>query len=323
MMTDLVLSDVHLELNGACRGLAHVTTFGLLCVPLGSSTVSDTVDEDGDLEVTRRAHGNVPTGLRQLSIAHRGATALADVGMQVWRGECLLVDWILEAAASGTLAPTRTVLELGGGTGLATVVAGHALASSPTPAVAKRGTNGPAVGSEGVVISSSRGSSPVCIFCTDHHVPSLEAARQNLASNMHLFHRGPAVDGGGMRPVVELSYCSVAALGPTLAESGLECHFRQLDWMDFAPYISPSSSASVAAGSSGPSPSRARQFVEALVQDEGDRMVSAVMPMGFGASGGSQLIKKGNARGDFFKWGPRDLERLEELDLIIAVRSIQ
>ena len=317
-MTDLVLSDVHLDLTGACRGLAHVTTFGLLdATPrVMNAAQSGGLDEDGDLIVSRRAHEASPTQ-KQLSIAHHGATALADVGMQVWRGECLLVDWLMEAAARGELSGVRTILELGGGTGMATVVAAHALASSSTPAAGNDTDSHAPTG----LLCVHNGGHPARIFCTDHHLPSLETARQNLASNMHLCCRP---DGGReQQPPGMPSSCPVAEIGPSLAKLGLECHFRQMDWMDFAAYSASSvtSVSEMEAGGSGRggSPrSRAVQFVEALIQDEGDRLVSDIMPMAFGTSGG---LPVGSTRGDFFKWCPHDMQCLQELDLIIAVSA--
>lgn len=104
------------------------------------------LDEDGDLEVPRRPReGGVvegrervhPTILSQMAaeeeedeeedqnlrdvirIEHTMATPLEDVGKQVWRGAFLLADFILSQPLSFRDA---TVLELGAGTGLTSVV---------------------------------------------------------------------------------------------------------------------------------------------------------------------------------------------------------
>lgn len=120
MAQDLVLSDVHLELPGACRGLAHVTTFRFPRHEAPSSTpwqtddttVGPEVDEDGDLIMTRRQEGDgpsataggeasedprrngggegAPSRMLEIGISHFGATALQDVGLQVCgRGTCV------------------------------------------------------------------------------------------------------------------------------------------------------------------------------------------------------------------------------------------
>lgn len=102
------------------------------------------LDEDGDLAVTHRPRTNpardvlCPIILQQsdpgpeyqddddytfskdvIRIEHTMATPLEDVGKQVWRGAFLLADFILSEPAMFTGA---TVLELGAGTGLTSIV---------------------------------------------------------------------------------------------------------------------------------------------------------------------------------------------------------
>uniref|UniRef100_A0A3P9A1E1 Methyltransferase like 22 n=1 Tax=Esox lucius TaxID=8010 RepID=A0A3P9A1E1_ESOLU len=85
--------------------------------------VEPPLDEDGDLEVTRRSV--VTIGIPKLkryfnfSTEHTMATPLEDVGKQVWRGAFLLADLILSQPNTFKGA---TVLELGAGTGLTSVV---------------------------------------------------------------------------------------------------------------------------------------------------------------------------------------------------------
>lgn len=127
--------------------------------PLGSGCRIDTgqegvgaqLDEDGDLDVKRRPRAATdpkpaglprdkvhPTILTQeeddpladeaqessphdiIRIEHTMATPLEDVGKQVWRGALLLADYIL---FQRDLFQGRTVLELGAGTGLASIIA--------------------------------------------------------------------------------------------------------------------------------------------------------------------------------------------------------
>ena len=319
---DLVLSDVHLELPGASRGQSHVTHFHITQDAHSGSTAGPVVDADGDLVVERRgvpceADAAAPPKQQGqlISIAHLGATALADVGMQVWRGECLLCDWLLDAAATGALAGVGTVLELGAGTGMATLVAAHTL-------MAPVGHSSAAAGVPPQAPTPHSGRSAV-IFCTDHHTPSLEAAQRNLAANLETcplaVASGTDAAGRGAEGAVRVfgslgSATSATSEGTAVGsrsftsaedtaeghastrpvsqteEAAVECRFRRLDWLDFA----------ATDGSWGES---ARQAVEALLQcEEG----------GGGSSGCSPA----------FRWQAEDLLWLRDLDLIIAVRKI-
>ncbi|XP_060757100.1 methyltransferase-like protein 22 isoform X2 [Neoarius graeffei] len=159
--SDTVLSDVHLLLPNARHLMTRLNSVGQpvflskfrilqkeeqkeVCSPAKESPHSH-LDEDGDLDVARKptetardretAH---PVILSQaegatsdeeeedddkmdvIKIEHTMATPLEDVGKQIWRGAFLLSDFILSNPATfrGT-----TVLELGAGTGFASVVA--------------------------------------------------------------------------------------------------------------------------------------------------------------------------------------------------------
>lgn len=109
--------------------------------------VDPVLDEDGDLDVTHRLRTNpdrevvCPIIIQQsdpgpeqddddddddntcsknvIRIEHTMATPLEDVGKQVWRGAFLLADFLLSEPAMFTGA---TVLELGAGTGLTSIV---------------------------------------------------------------------------------------------------------------------------------------------------------------------------------------------------------
>ncbi|XP_071376107.1 methyltransferase-like protein 22 [Centroberyx affinis] len=120
----------------------------------GEGGVDPVLDEDGDLEVTRRPKTSPPeasdrdevcpiilsqsTTVQEeeeeeeevenedkqrskdiIRIEHTMATPLEDVGKQVWRGAFLLADYIL---SQQVMFRGATVLELGAGTGLASVV---------------------------------------------------------------------------------------------------------------------------------------------------------------------------------------------------------
>uniref|UniRef100_A0AAR5PZF8 Methyltransferase-like protein 22 n=1 Tax=Dendroctonus ponderosae TaxID=77166 RepID=A0AAR5PZF8_DENPD len=74
-------------------------------------------DKEGDLLVARNK-----TQLSQcLEIEHSYSTSLDLVGLQLWRGSLLLADWLLDNSAS--FAPRHSILELGAGVGLTSVVA--------------------------------------------------------------------------------------------------------------------------------------------------------------------------------------------------------
>lgn len=103
--------------------------------------VDPVLDEDGDFDVTHRLRTNsdrdiiCPVILQQsdaeqdidedtcvtdaIWIEHTMATPLGDVGKQVWRGAFLLADFIL---SESTVFTGDTVLELGAGTGLTSIV---------------------------------------------------------------------------------------------------------------------------------------------------------------------------------------------------------
>ncbi|XP_028267369.1 methyltransferase-like protein 22 [Parambassis ranga] len=118
----------------------------------GEGNVEALLDEDGDLELTRRPRRNLPEGtdrdpvrpviLKQcgpevepeeenaddeagrcfkdiIRIEHTMATPLEDVGKQVWRGAFLLADFIF---SEPDMFRGATVLDLGAGTGLTSIV---------------------------------------------------------------------------------------------------------------------------------------------------------------------------------------------------------
>ncbi|XP_041432718.1 methyltransferase-like protein 22 isoform X2 [Xenopus laevis] len=125
------------------------------CSPEGiqqndSENIGNLVDEDGDLEVTRRPQSfserreqnsarnivcptiitigneedytceeNIDSSHNIVKIEHTMATPLEDVGKQIWRGAFLLADYILWQP---DLFRDCTVLELGAGTGFTSII---------------------------------------------------------------------------------------------------------------------------------------------------------------------------------------------------------
>ncbi|XP_029803555.1 methyltransferase-like protein 22 [Suricata suricatta] len=157
------------------------------------------LDEDGDLDVERRPRAASdpepagpprdkvhPTILTQeeeeeedgladgargarpqdiIRIEHTMATPLEDVGKQVWRGALLLADYIL---FQRDLFQGRTVLELGAGTGLASIIAATVAQT---------------------------------VYCTDVGADLLAMCQRNIALNSHL-----TAAGGGVVKVKELDW---------------------------------------------------------------------------------------------------------------------
>ncbi|XP_072205232.1 methyltransferase-like protein 22 isoform X2 [Excalfactoria chinensis] len=163
---------------------------------LNTEGIEALLDEDGDLEVVRRPQnasdseaedlmrdrvypvilmkgkGNAFEDEEQectcssvVKIEHTMATPLEDAGKQVWRAAFLLADYIL---FKRDVFRNCTVLELGGGTGIASIIMGI---------VAKR------------------------VYCTDVGEDLLAMCEQNVALNKHLME-----PGGGEIKVKELDW---------------------------------------------------------------------------------------------------------------------
>lgn len=135
------------------------------------------LDDDGDLDVTHRLRAKpdreviCPVILQQtdpepdldddyddtcskdvIKIEHTMATPLEDVGKQVWRGAFLLADFIL---SEPDMFAGATVLELGAGTGLASIVMATTAAT---------------------------------VYCTDVGEDLLGMCGRNVTSNSHVTH---------------------------------------------------------------------------------------------------------------------------------------
>ncbi|XP_048187807.1 methyltransferase-like protein 22 [Perognathus longimembris pacificus] len=167
-----------------------------LALQAGQEGLGAQLDEDGDLDVVRRPRATSepdlakpprdkvhPTILTQeeadalgpeapescphsiIQIEHTMATPLEDVGKQVWRGALFLADYILFRR---DLFQGCTALELGAGTGLASIVAAT---------VART------------------------VYCTDVGADLLAMCQRNVVLNSHL-----AAAGGGVVKVKELDW---------------------------------------------------------------------------------------------------------------------
>lgn len=108
------------SLGAPCAGGYVTTKFYFKCPNVlseGRRPKRVEQDGDGDLVVERR------DGCREevIRIEHSASTSLRLVGLQVWRGALLLADWAVHCGPS--LLRGATVLELGAGTGLTSIVA--------------------------------------------------------------------------------------------------------------------------------------------------------------------------------------------------------
>lgn len=120
---ELVLSDVHV---GTCPPGQSVWSTRFMCLAGEFATTpgaaTSSLDRDGDLDVSRLSRPRTA-----LTIAHRLETPISTCGTQVWRGACLLADYLLNTPE---VVRQKHVLELGAGTGLVGVVAAGAAGSS-------------------------------------------------------------------------------------------------------------------------------------------------------------------------------------------------
>ncbi|KAI8506928.1 hypothetical protein Bbelb_153670 [Branchiostoma belcheri] len=172
-----VLSDVHIDVhpsNQKSHGELALTIFNFTVPQSSDNNSSDSednsdseetrepkvkclktaedsvdVDEDGDLVLQRRKTNCTEM---QVRIQHAMATPLDTVGLQVWRGALLMCDFLLH---NQDVFKSHSILELGGGVGLVSIVAGAVGASK--------------------------------VYCTDIGDRLLELCRNNISRNEHLF----------------------------------------------------------------------------------------------------------------------------------------
>ena len=162
-----VLSEFHVGAHANTSGtvVTRVSVRGL-----GSGEDDHLADSDGESTESvsarrrprkkRRSSTPASCGEACITISHRMATPLDDVGLQVWQGAMLLSDTILGAP---DVFQGRGVLELGCGAGLSSCAAR--------------------------IVGAS-------VIATDYKPEICALARANLALNDHLYRQGPGDDHG-------------------------------------------------------------------------------------------------------------------------------